>query len=111
MPDRRRLRVGPAGGSIDLPASALQLVGELKDFFTSGLRRGQRIFFFRVGGRLGAASGDSRATNPLPTKMMKNMSFICAVKTRRGPRFAPEDRPESQARKAVERLRNRLAAA
>jgi hypothetical protein len=53
----------------------LQLVGELKIFFTNGPPERPRIFFFRIAPDASQTPGDSRPANRLPAKFMKYMSF------------------------------------
>jgi hypothetical protein len=91
---------------IRLWSSGLQLTVELKIFFTERRRDFARIFFLRRPDQALKSRWDSRAPNPLPTKLMKNKRFHCAVKTLSEADFAPPIDAQSQAAKAVERLQN-----
>lgn len=75
MPLSRLPRLTPAGAGDDLPEGLVQLVGELKIFFTKPLWESPRIFFFRNAPDASKTLGDSRPANRLPAKFMKYMSF------------------------------------
>jgi hypothetical protein len=75
IPLSRLPRVTPAAPCDDLPAGALQLVGELKIFFTKHLWTDPRIFFFQIAPDAAKTPGDSPAPNRLPAKFMKSMGF------------------------------------
>ncbi len=108
MPVSRLGGVMPTAPIRDLSEGSPQLPVELKIFFTTSDWRRAGIFFLRIAPGLVVQPDDSQARSPLPTKFLKYMSFYCAAKYGPGSDFAPSRTTKSQARKAVERLRNRL---